>query len=189
MAAMSIYGKNTWKCSSPEPRKLWGWILVYNIEDSKLYQVCSNDDHRLTFDLFTAMSNLRLYRFVLGVWWRGWGDWGGGVEKTFFFFFFFFFQYVFKINDRNLQCMIKVVKCFVRIKILPPPLGVICPCPCAIYRYKTMKSLNVFFSKTTWPIFTRFHKRPSVEGMLTICSNGSVSLNKMAAMLIYGKNT
>ena len=29
----------------------------------------------------------------------------------------------------------------------------------------------------------------SVEGMLTLCSNGSASLNKMAAMPIYGKNT
>ena len=28
---------------------------------------------------------------------------------------------------------------------------------------------------------------PSVEGMFTLCSNGSASLNKMAAMPIYGK--
>ena len=28
---------------------------------------------------------------------------------------------------------------------------------------------------------------PSVERMLTICSNGSAPLNKMAAMPIYGK--
>ena len=28
---------------------------------------------------------------------------------------------------------------------------------------------------------------PSVEKMLTICSNGSAPLNKMAAMPIYGK--
>ena len=27
----------------------------------------------------------------------------------------------------------------------------------------------------------------SVEGMLTLCSNGLASLNKMTAMLIYGK--
>ena len=32
MAATSIHGKNS--SSSPEPRKLWGWILVYSIEDS-----------------------------------------------------------------------------------------------------------------------------------------------------------
>ena len=29
----------------------------------------------------------------------------------------------------------------------------------------------------------------SVERVLTICSNGSAPLNKMAAMLIYGKKT
>ena len=59
-----------------------------------LYQVCSNDDHRLTFDLYTARSILRLHRFYMGK-----------VKKSsfffflsFFFFFFFFFQYVFKTN-------------------------------------------------------------------------------------------
>ena len=34
MAAMPIYGENTWKYSSPEPRKFRGWILVYSIGDS-----------------------------------------------------------------------------------------------------------------------------------------------------------
>ena len=29
----------------------------------------------------------------------------------------------------------------------------------------------------------------SVKGVLSICSNGSVPLNKMAAMPIYGKKT
>ena len=28
---------------------------------------------------------------------------------------------------------------------------------------------------------------PSVEGILTVCSNGSTPLNKMASMPIYGK--
>ena len=54
---------------------------------------------------------------------------------------------------------------------------------------KITESLNVFFSETAWPIFTRFHMRASVERMLTICSNGSAPLNKMGAMPIYGKNT
>ena len=39
-------------------------------------QVCSDDDHRLTFDLFMARSNLHLYRFVGG---------GGGELKSRFF--------------------------------------------------------------------------------------------------------
>ena len=52
--------------------------------------------------------------------------------------------------------------------------------------YKIMKPLNVF-SGTASTVFTRFHLRPSVEKMLTICSNGSAPLNKMAAMPIYDK--
>ena len=61
---------------------------------------------------------------------------------------YFFFQYVFKTK--------------LKFVYLPMPLD----------RYKIMKSLNIFFSETTWPIFFRFHIGPSVEGMLTICSNG-----------------
>ena len=34
MAAMPIYGKNTKIPSSPESRKLWGWILIYSIGDT-----------------------------------------------------------------------------------------------------------------------------------------------------------
>ena len=30
-----------------------------------------------------------------------------------------------------------------------------------------MKSLNVFFSETAEPVFTRFHMGPSVEGVFT----------------------
>ena len=29
-----------------------------------VYEVCSNDDYRLTFDLFRARSNLLLYTFI-----------------------------------------------------------------------------------------------------------------------------
>ena len=53
--------------------------------------------------------------------------------------------------------------------------------------YKLVLSLNVFFSETPWPIFTRFHIGLSVEGVLSICSNGSASVNKMSIVLIYGK--
>ena len=55
-----------------------------------------NDDHRLTFYLFTARSNLRLYGFV----------WGGKVEKS-----FFFFNMYLRLMAET-QCMIKIVKCF-----------------------------------------------------------------------------
>ena len=45
----------------------------------------------------------------------------------------------------------------------------------------------VFFSETVWPVFTRFQIGPSVKGILSIYSNGSASLNKMATMPIYGE--
>ena len=48
---------------------------------------------------------------------------------------------------------------------------------------------HAVFSETAWAIFTIFHKGPSVERVLTICSDGSAPLNKMAAMPIYSKNT
>ena len=48
--------------------------------------------------------------------------------------------------------------------------------------------LNVFFSESAWPNFTRFHNLPSVERVLSIYSNGYESLNKMAAMTMYAKN-
>ena len=51
---------------------------------------------------------------------------------------------------------------------------------------KILKSLNFFF-KTASIVFTRFHMEPSVERMLTICSNGSAPFKKTAAMPIYGK--
>ena len=35
----------------------------------------------------------------------------------------------------------------------------------------------------------RFHIGLSVESVLPICSNGSVQLNKMATMSIYGRNS
>ena len=51
--------------------------------------------------------------------------------------------------------------------------------------YKIMKYLNIF-SETAGSIFHKIHMGPSVERILTICSNGSAPLNKMAAMPISG---
>ena len=78
-------------------------------------------------------------------------------------------------NGWNLQCMIKIVK----LCSYCQHLDAICHCP--------WQSLNVFFSETARTVFTRFHIGPSVERMLTICSNGSAPLNKMAVMPMYGK--
>ena len=43
---------------SPDPRKISGWILIYSIRDSSSAKFLSNDGCRLTFDLFMARSNL-----------------------------------------------------------------------------------------------------------------------------------
>ena len=112
----------------------------------------------LTFDLFTARSNLRPH-----------------VEKS-------FSQWIIKINGWNLQRMIKVVKLFSYCQnfmgYLPLPFSYMYVC-------KLVKSLNVI-SERAWTVFTRYHIvhiGPSVERILTFCSNGSASFNKMAAMI------
>ena len=49
--------------------------------------------------------------------------------------------------------MIKVANLSFTINILPHKVI----CPWAIYMYKISQSLNVFFCKTAYPIFTRYH--------------------------------
>ena len=56
IAVMPIYGGHT-NSSSPESKKALGLNLGIQHRGLKFYQVCSNDDPRLTFDLFTARSN------------------------------------------------------------------------------------------------------------------------------------
>ena len=54
------------------------------------------------------------------------------------------------------------------------------------YMYKNL----IIFKCLLWKarlVFTRLHIRPSVEGVLSICLNDSVSLNKLATMPIYCK--
>ena len=99
-----------------------------------------------------------------------------------------FYHNELKTKDWNLQCMIKVVKCFSYYQKFCH-LGVLCPCSWAIYMYKIVLFLNAFFCVIVWEIFTRFNMEPSVERVLTISSNGFALLNKMAAMPIYGKST
>ena len=60
-------------------------------------QVCSNDEHRLTFDLFKARSNLHFCRSVF-VWMGGGGVGGAGGRDGGEGMLKFFFQYVFKTN-------------------------------------------------------------------------------------------
>ena len=53
---------------------------------------------------------------------------------------------------------------------------------------KLCNFLNVFISETTWAIFTISFGAFCWKG-IDNCLNGSVPLNKMASMPIYGKNT
>ena len=55
MAAMPIYAKNLKKSSSLEPKGSWPWKLVCSQHRVlEYYQVCSNDDPRLTLDEITV---------------------------------------------------------------------------------------------------------------------------------------
>ena len=49
--------------------------------------------------------------------------------------------------------------------------------------------LNIVFSETPGPVFFKIHMKPSVNGVLKICTNGHGLLIKIAAMPIYGENT
>ena len=48
--------------------------------------------------------------------------------------------------------------------------------------------LNIFFSKTTWPIKAKFYVEPPWEGGTKVCSRHLGHMTKMAATPIYGKN-
>ena len=64
--------------SSPEPRKLWGWILVYIIRNPRSVKFVQKIVvgwplsflRRLTFVLFAEISNLRPNTFVWGKCWN-----------------------------------------------------------------------------------------------------------------------
>ena len=90
------------KSSSPEPRKLWGWILVYSIGDSrtiKLVQVIVVGFYLTFLRQGQICTPIHLYRM--------------NVEKL-------FSQYILKTNGWNVQRMIKEVKLFsYRQNVLP----------------------------------------------------------------------
>ena len=97
--------------SSLEPRKLWGWILVYSIGDSRSTNFIQMMvvGWPLTFLLQGQLcAPIHLY--------------GENVEKS-------FSQWIIKTNGWNLQHMIKVVKLFSYcqnfLRFLPLPLGFI----------------------------------------------------------------
>ena len=62
---MPVYGKKHLKIFS-RTKKASRLNLVTEHRGLKVFQVCSNDDPRLTFDLFRTRSNLHPYAFVWG---------------------------------------------------------------------------------------------------------------------------
>ena len=61
---MPIYGKNLKKSSSLEPKEKMTLIVGMQHWVLKYYQICSNDDPRMTLTSFTARSNLVPYAFI-----------------------------------------------------------------------------------------------------------------------------
>ena len=95
----------------------------------KYYQVCSNDNPGLTLTYFTARSNLIPYAVV---WEKG---------KT------IDFSETIVVCDLKLATGDQSDKTF----LLTPklcPLGVVCPCPGAIYMYKS-DFIAIFFKLAT----------------------------------------
>ena len=64
MAAMAIYGKNLKKIFFSGTKRPVTLNLGVHHRVLEYYQVCSNDDPRLTLTYFTARSNLVPYAFV-----------------------------------------------------------------------------------------------------------------------------
>ena len=64
MAAMSIYGKNPLKLllQNPKAGDLGTWYVAFTW-GCGAYQVCSNDDPKLTLTYLTSRSNLLLNAF------------------------------------------------------------------------------------------------------------------------------
>ena len=66
MAAMPIYGKNPLKIFFSRTRRLMTMGLGMSHRGCETYQVCSNDDPRLTLTYLTSRSNLLPNAFKWG---------------------------------------------------------------------------------------------------------------------------
>ena len=104
MAAISLYGKNLYKASSPEPG-VYDMKLGMQHWGLMLYKACINDDLRVTLTYFTAWSKLDTCEF----------EW----------------EVCYKVIKWEKMQMTKLTEdLYFRKKI---PQGVVCPCLWAIY--------------------------------------------------------
>ena len=129
------------------------------------YQVCSNDDPRLTLTYFTARSNLVPYAFV----------WEKGKTKDF--------------SETIVVYDIKVGRCsqlnvYMNLHEYQRSWSFIDLGPRSL-RFFIFELLS---SETAWLIEAKFHVEPPWDGRTKVCSNGPGHVTNMAAMIIYGKN-
>ena len=110
MAAMPIYGKNFKKIFFSGTKRPMTLNLCMHHLVLKYYQVCSNDDLRLTLTYFTARSNLVRYAFV----------WEKGKTMD--------FSETIVVYDLKLATVDRSDKKFLLTSQLCP-LGAVCPLP------------------------------------------------------------
>ena len=65
MAAMPRYGKNMLKNLLLQNQDSFEAESLYIVSETQGYQDCSDDDSKMTFDLFTARSFSSPYRFLI----------------------------------------------------------------------------------------------------------------------------
>ena len=120
----------------------------------KIYQVCSNDHPRLTFDLFMTRSKLRPRAFVQGKYWKKNNN-NNKKKKTTDFIQTFeksFSQNVLKTNGWYLQGMIQIVKNFsFNQNVVRWGLSALASGPCRIFQWLFL-----------WPVLPHFCKRGMV---------------------------
>ena len=144
-------------------KKSWRLNIDIQHKGLKVYQVCSNDDPRLTFDLYTQGQlciPMHLY--------------GENIENS-------VSRNVLMTNGWNIQCMITVANPFSYNKNFVPQLSAL-----ALGLYTSIKSRN-FKRLLLWNSMTNHQISHWAFCVLSISLNGSASLNKMATLPIYGK--
>ena len=115
MAAMPIYGKNF---SSLEPMSQWPLDLICSIWDI----ICSLDDPGLTMTCFMSRSSLAAYAFV----------WENVKTMNFSGTIIDLVMKFAPMGYNDKKCLLTSYSHL---------LGVIHPCPWAIYMYKTMEKI------------------------------------------------
>ena len=162
---MPIYGKNLKKSSSLEPKEKMTLKVGMQHCVLKYYQICSNDDPRMTLTSFMARSNLVPYAFI---WEKG---------KTIIVF-----------RNPVVVYDVKVGRCsqlneYMKLYQYQRSRSLIDLGP----NHTDSVFLNFFSSITTRQIEAKFYVESSWDEGMKACSNCSGHMSKMATMSIYGE--